>query len=681
MKTYNKKRNIRKIVDFRFNIVKVLTVLLFVTLMIRITFLIVMEKEVYANELERVSNIEVEGPSSPRGRIYDRNYNLLVDNKAIPIIYYKKNSDINTRKEVEMAYLLANKMGVNYDKLTTRNIKDFWIIVNYKESQKLITEEEWQKLENRVLNNTDIYNLKIDRITIEILNKYTELDKEAIYIYTLMNKGYSYEEKVIKSDDLSDKDIAYIAENLEVLSGFDIRYDWERVYLYGDTFKSILGNISNIPKEEKEYYLANGYALDDIVGVSYIEKQYEDILKGHKDVYTLVSKNEKVLSKPGRRGDDIVLTIDINLQKAIDTILEEEISKTRWEEATELFNHAYVVIQDPSSGEILAMTGRQIIIRNENVEVFDITPGVLTSPMTPGSVVKGASQLVGYNTGATTIGEYKKDECIKLYSKPQKCSWRTLGTVNDLTALAQSSNVYQFKTAMKVAGFNYSYGAKFNTDITKAFETYRKTFNEFGLGVKTEIDLPLESIGNVGSNISPDLLLNYAIGQYDTYTTMQLAQYVNTVATGGYRIKPHLLKEVYSSDTEEPLKHLILKVESVQLNKVATEEKYIKRVQEGFREVMTSGLGKNFMGNSPKPAGKTGTSESFMDTNDDGKIDTPTLSNAFVGYAPYDNPIMSIAITYPNIVNGKSKSNSRSYANIRMTRIISEKFFEIYKKK
>ena len=82
------------------------------------------------------------------------------------------------------------------------------------------------------------------------------------------------------------------------------------------------------------------------------------------------------------------------------------------------------------------------------------------------------------------------------------------------------------------------------------------------------------------------------------------------------------------------------------------------------------------MGNAYKTAGKTGTSETFADTNGDGIIDTPTITNAFVGYYPYDNPKMSIAIIFPNIVS--SDSSRRTYGNIRTTREIVNKFFELY---
>ena len=65
------------------------------------------------------------------------------------------------------------------------------------------------------------------------------------------------------------------------------------------------------------YYLSRGYSLDEIVGVSYLEKQYESVLRGQKDIYRVDSNNNLVLVESGSRGNDIVLTIDIELQKEI----------------------------------------------------------------------------------------------------------------------------------------------------------------------------------------------------------------------------------------------------------------------------------------------------------------------------------------------------------------------------
>lgn len=669
------KKNVKIVIDKRINILKSIIYLSFVILTLSLGNIIIFKNNYYSRLLLKMTSNVYEDESAPRGRIYDRNYNLLVDNKEVATIVYLKPDKSTASDEITLSKKVAELIDIDYSKLTVRMLKDYWLVINNSSSDNLITKEEWKKYENRKLDSNDIYYLKLSRIEESIFDEYTPLEKESAYIYYLMNNGYSYEEKYIKKDNVTDIEVAKISDNLESLKGFYIKYSWERVYLYGDTFRTILGNISTISKEDKEYYLEKGYSLDDIVGISYIEKQYEDILKGKKGTYK-IENDEIVTVSKGERGNDIVLTIDIKLQQEIEKILTEQIIRAKNEPSTSLFNHAYVVIQDPNNGEILAMAGKQVVKKNGEYSIYDVTPGVLTNPLTPGSVVKGASILVGYNEEAIKIGEYQIDECIKLYSKPKKCSWTTLGRINDITALSKSSNVYQFKTAMKVAGFNYSYNGKFvNTE--EAFLKYRKTFNELGLGVKTEIDLPIDGVGNIGTRTDPDLLLNYVIGQYDTYTTMQLSEYISTIAADGIRYKPHLLKEVYKSDNKDSLGTLMYKVDKKVLQEITTKKEYLERVQLGFREVMTTGLGKGYMGQVPQPAGKTGTSESFLDTDGDGVIDSPTLTNAFVGYYPFDNPKMSIAITFPNLVDSHSAS-SRSYANYRITKMISNKFFELY---
>jgi cell division protein FtsI/penicillin-binding protein 2 len=118
--------------------------------------------------------------------------------------------------------------------------------------------------------------------------------------------------------------------------------------------------------------------------------------------------------------------------------------------------------------------------------------------------------------------------------------------------------------------------------------------------------------------------------------------------------------------------------EKIILNTITTKENYLKRVQEGFIAVMDFGYGKNVMGNSPNPAGKTGTSESFIDTDGDGKIDTETTSNAFVGYAPSNNPKMSITVTSPDVEDPNTNISHRTYMNRRIAKNISNKFFELY---
>ena len=79
------------------------------------------------------------------------------------------------------------------------------------------------------------------------------------------------------------------------------------------------------------------------------------------------------------------------------------------------------------------------------------------------------------------------------------------------------------------------------------------------------------------------------------------------------------------------------------------EKKYIDRVRYGFNQVISNGIGYGYMGNYTNSAGKTGTSQSFLDTDNDGVVDTETISTSFVGYAPGDNPIMSLVVVSPDV--------------------------------
>lgn len=668
--------NIQKL-NKKLDILEMVIIFLFLLLAYFLFKTIYLKEDFYKEKLNSLTNVIVYGESAPRGRIYDRNYNLLVDNIAVPIIYYKKVDKITKQEEIELIYEVIDKLELEYDKLKTRNLKEFYLVLYPNKGNEKITEEEWDKQKQRVLNNSDIENLKIARITDDELNTLSEIDRKAAYLYYLMNQGYSYSEKIIKSSNVTDSEYAYFSENNYKLKGFDTKVNWERNYLYQDTLKKILGSVGSIPKEEKESYLKKGYELTDIVGLSNIEKQYEDILKGTKAKYKKVASNKLVLLEDAKRGNDIVLSIDINLQKEVDSIIDRELIRAKGEANTKYLSKTYAIIQQPSTGEVLAISGREVIKQNQEYITYDITPYSLTDPMTPGSVIKGASMLVGYNTGAIQIGEYTTDECIKIKNLPAKCSSHRVGRLNDIIALAESSNVYQFKIAMKVGGATYSYNEPLTINPV-AFDIYRNTFKEFGLGVKTEIDLPVESLGYSGTKTAPDLLLNFSIGQYDSYTPIQLSQYITTIASNGKRLKPHLLKEIHEATSYEELGKTLEIKEPVILNTVSTKEEYLKRVQEGFVAVMEVGLGKKVMGNSPNPAGKTGTSESFIDTDKDGKIDTETTSNAFVGYAPSDNPTMTITVTSPDVEDPNTGYNYRTYMNRRIVRMISNKYFEMF---
>ena len=683
-KTNKKIYNIKHKINFdlvtsrRFLFFIFLVCLLFLIIFIRLYNVMIIDNNEYKKKLKDLSYDTVLGSSAPRGRIFDRNGNIIVDNKAIRTIIYKKSKKTTTGEMIDLAYLVSNHLDLNYNSITDRSKREFYLAKYPDKCSKLITKNEYKKVEMKKLSSNDIKELKIKRISDEELNKFNEEDLKAAYLYYLMNKGYAYDEKIIKTD-VNDQEYAYISENNENLEGFNTKLDWERVYPYGDTFKSILGKVSTseqgLPADSKNYYLKQGYSLNDRVGISYIEKEYENYLHGSKAVYKVVNSHELKLIKDGKRGNDIVLSIDINLQKEVENILSQEVLKAKNEVNTEYYDHSSVVIQDPNTGEILAMASKRVV----NGEITDYTSSILTSPITPGSVVKGASMLVGYNTGAIKMGEYINDECITVAGTPQKCSFHTLGMINDITALAKSSNVYQFKTAIRVNGQEYRKGMRLNFN-QKAFDTYRDMYHSFGLGVKTGIDLPVESVGYSSKDVAAGNLLDFVMGQYETYTPMQLSQYVSTIANGGDRLSPHLLKEVHKSTDEEGLGKLIYTKNKNVLNKIDTKPEYMNRVKEGFYAVMHSagGYGVGYIDQSFDAAGKTGTSQSFLDTDNNGVIDTETITSSYIGYMPASSPKMSIMVTSPDSSRPNPNSDFTSLVTLHITKAITNKYHEMY---
>ena len=679
MNKRKKKINYERIINKRVFVILIALISLFSVVFIKLFMVMIIDKDKYNDKLLALTNKRITLNSSPRGRIYDRNYNVIVDNKAINTIVYKKEKGTTNKEMIELAYTVSPHLNLDVSRLTLRAKKEFYLVKYPDKCKKKIKSSEYEKVKQRKLSNKDIEELKIERISLDELNVFKDEDLKTAYLYYLMNNGYTYEEKVIRNG-ASDEEFAYISENNDKLKGFNTRVDWERVYPYGDTLRTILGTVSSssqgIPSEDKNYYLKLGYSLNDRVGLSYLEKQYESYLKGEKNVYEAVNSHELRLVKEGMRGNDVVLSIDINLQKEIDNLIDEAIVRAKSEANTEYYDHSSVIVTDPNTGEILAIASRKIV----GDKIIDNVNSILISPITPGSVVKGASMLVGYETGAIKFGEKMLDECVKIAGAPEKCSSvNDLGVIDDLTAMAKSSNVYQFKTAIRVNGQEYYRGMKLNFN-QKSFDTYRNMYHAFGLGVKTEIDLPIESAGYTSVDKASGNLLDFVMGQYETYTPIQLAQYVSTIANGGNRMQPHLLKEVRKATDKDTLGDVMYTFEPKVLNKIEVKSENLKRVQEGFYAVMhmSGGYGRGYINDRMDAAGKTGTSQSFIDTNNDGIIDTETITSSFIGYAPYNNPKVAFMVTSPNSSHANSSNNFASLVNYRLTRAITDKYYDMY---
>jgi penicillin-binding protein A len=661
-------KNIKKTLPFRLNILFLIVFICFSILIIKLGTLQIVKGEDFRKEISRTENHIVREPV-PRGKIYDRYGRIVVDNDGKNAISYTKAKDTKQDEIFEVAKNLAKLIVVKTDKLTERDLKDYWILTRPEEAVAKLTKAE---LSNKKLESKDLYKLQLERISEDDLSNISMKEKQVAAIFREMAKGYALTPQIVKNDDVKIEEIARVSENLESLPGVDVFTDWKRMYPNGDTFRSILGNISTdeegLPANLLDYYLSRDYSRNDRVGKSQIELQYEQVLSGQKakteyEVGQSGKIEQSKMISEGKRGKDLVLTIDLELQKKVEEILEKQLVAGKQNGGGPFLDRAFVVMTNPKTGEVLSMSGKKLTFKNGKYEVDDYALGTFTSSYEMGSVVKGATILTGYQTGVIQPNTYLVDEPIQLASTPIKKSWRTMGRINDLEALKRSSNVYMFKTAIRSLGSEYYHLMKIPLNYD-AFDTYRYYFNQFGLGVRTGIDLPSEAAGLPGSN-SPNFLLDFAIGQYDTYTPMQLAQYVSTIANDGYRAKLQMVKEIREPNLESDLGQIQHSFEPVILNRVDMKDEYIKRVQEGFRQVYqeSGGTATSSFGYKPYSdynlAGKTGTAQSFYYDSEKKKlyVDEPTFNLTIVGYAPFDNPEVAFSVVVPYVKSDKHPIN------------------------
>jgi len=611
----------------------------------RYSYLSVVKHDYYYEKYIKISQKEVYGLNAPRGRILDRNGKILVDNVGIHTIVFHKLDGVDTK---EVATTLSEVLSAS-ELATIDEQKEYYL--KYMNTDYLLTEEEQDLYNHRKMTTKEVEDIKLERVEDHL--DFSEEEKRFIHIYYLLNKGYIYDSKIVKSD-VSEELCGQI--NSLNIKGLTCEYTTKRVYMY-DTLNAIYGKVGEISLENKEYYLSKGYSLNDQVGLSYLEKEYDDYLKGEKAKYAVNEDNSLTLISEAKQGKDIVLSIDIDLQLKINAIIKDNINKASKMKNTKYYNTSYVIVSDPNTGEILASTGLSKIKGN----FHDVTTNILTSSFTVGSVIKGASHTVGYQNHLIQVGKKINDSCVKIYQVPMKCSFKRLGYIDDITALKTSSNYYQFMTAIKLTGSKYSHNMKLKV-TEEHFNIYRDTFASFGLGVSTGIDLENEFTGIQGNTIAPDLLLNLSIGQYDTYTALQLTNYINTIATGGSRYSLHYLKEVKDDD------EVVYTYAPNLLNKV--ENSNFKRITEGFKEVLYSGTGRGYTDTVYEPAGKTGTSEVVYAKN------ITTINQTYAMFAPITNPKYSIVVISPNISYNNDKNNYIAPINRYISKEVSKLVFE-----
>ena len=380
----------------------------------------------------------------------------------------------------------------------------------------------------------------------------------------------------------------------------------------------------------------------------------ESYLRGKNGIKTTTTASdgtvtEDYLIKP-EQGATVVTTIRSDVQKVAAQALADMLESNR--------NFSYfpsagaVVVLDCNTGAVLASVSLPTYDITKYFEDYNTLVKDLSSPLwnralqsayAPGSTMKPAVALAALEEGMIDInGSRYCNQTYVLEDQTFKCL-DFHGYLNVTTALEKSCNIFFFEMGKELG-----------------IDKLNKYSNLLGLGQKTGIELPeaegmLASIANkeaAGQVWNPGDTVQAAIGQSDNlFTPIQLANYAATLANGGTRYQPFIIKSVLSSDMSE----VIYETEPKVINTINCDIKNLNIVKQGMRQVILNSSCQYYFDDCiVDAAGKTGTSQVKRKTESGAVI---TCNNGFfISFAPYENPEIAVAVVAENAKTGSATS-------------------------
>lgn len=612
----------------RLKLVTYFLLLLMGGLVVRLYFLQVMTGDLYASQAQQ-SLLRSKNIPAPRGNIYDRNGKLLVKSIPAPAI----------------------------------------------------------AIDPRIVSgNEDVINELCEKLS---------LDK-SVLLEKINKSNISYLERIILKQDIDYGTMIYFKENKDRLPGVEIVDVFLREYEYGNLAAHILGYTGEIDEARmKMSKYSIGYEGGDQIGLTGIEDTYENVLRGSKGKITYevdpqgrpASTVEKIPYTP---GNDLYLTIDIDLQKTVEEILASSIDQLRKvKEKGTADNYKVpggaVVVLDPESNEVLSMatyptydpsvfTGgiseADWAYLNDPKNDFPLNNRAIMG-YPPGSVFKLVTAYAAQSEGIINTSRYVTCRGVwtGLGADFPKWCWAKggHGALNIFGAIQNSCDI-----------FFYEMGYELLIKNKNADELLQKYSRIFGFGSKSGIDLPNEDPGVVPDKAwkkeyfkdqkqntiwFPGDTVNMAIGQGDILVSvLQMAEAYSILINRGLDFTPHIGMEAKDASGETFVELSASQPVNLELNR-----EYMENIEKGLGLVVSSGTAAGrFLGFPLKEiptAGKTGTAEVA------GKQDYAW----FVTYAPIQKPQYVIVVMLEQAGGG-------SVAAAPIARKIYEYLFNITKK-
>lgn len=416
------------------------------------------------------------------------------------------------------------------------------------------------------------------------------------------------------------------------IPGIGFSTDVARVYRYPGVASHILGQTGPIYAEEWDYYRDLGYSMNAIVGKSGCEAAFESYLRGQDGIKVIVEDKDgnivrEYMKTEAIAGQDVYLTIDVELQIATEQALADNVAYIRTTYGREDCEKGALVAMDPRTGEVLAIASYptyDLSTFNRDYDKLVANPAqpllnrALSGLYAPGSTFKpgmvAAALIEGVVTSSTKL------ECAGTYTHYQSYQpdcWiynsggavRKHGFINAAEALRVSCNCYFYEVG-RLLGIN-------------RMNLYCRMF---GLGDSTGIELGEQTGSLAGPDHRADLhglewqatdTIAAAIGQSDNaFTPLQLGVYTSTLVMGGDRYAAHLLYKVRDFTTRRDV--LVSKPE--RLSSFDLPEAHRLSIIEGMEQMVeTSGSVSAYMKNVPvRVAGKTGTAQTGAGSTENG---------------------------------------------------------------
>lgn len=650
----------------------------------------IVQGEEYRNSSQRRLFRDAE-IKAPRGEIFDRNGVILAANRQAFNVEIMKTSITDEELNAMILSLvkILEKNSDTYRDNFPMSVNPIRLDLRDKESDNALLIQDFYKIfkiKNNKISDAELF--KAVRQFYKIDKRFNNTDARKIMTlrYEMGLQPLSHFDPVLIAVDVSKETVAELEEKHLDFPGVSISVEPIREYPNNELLAHVIGYIGKINGDELKKLKDKGYDYNDVIGKSGIENVFEEFLKGHDGIKKVQmdlsgrlteeldyssSETEENSPKP---GNNIYLTIDYKLQKAAEKSLEDTIKLINSGGFKDRFDDAQtgaVVAMDIKTGEILALASYPeynpaVFVKGVAKKDWDALMDEELTPLrnraiqgvySPGSTFKMVTAIAALQEGKVTPGEKIRDEGIyKRYKDYQPRCWiwssshSTHGMVDITKAIQVSCNYYFYEMGYRTGIGNIN-----------------KYALMFGLGNKTGIELPSENKGVIagpeykkskGDIWYPGNTLQAAIGQSDyLFTPVQMVNYIAALSNDGIKNRPHLLKKMADWKGEtidnkevnaalEKKLGITIKDTPEVLN---FKKEYIKYIFQGMESVTgdAGGTAYGTFANFPiKVAGKTGTAQVRKYNKKTGKKKS---DNAwFVGFAPYENPRIAVAVIIEN---------------------------------